>query len=128
MRVHVLPLAALLVSSAGCASSAPTRHYKLVTFPREAIEQPILSGPPETGGMRSGYVTLKPGEAMHRHTTGANEELLVFVSGKGEVVLGADRVAVLAGQALYLPPHTEHEVHASDADELRYVYTVAPAR
>lgn len=89
---------------------------------------PILSGPPETAGMRSGYVVLKAGEGMHRHSTETNEELLVFLVGSGEVVVGAERVAVSAGQAVYIPPRTEHEVHASAQGELRYVYTVAPAR
>jgi len=78
--------------------------------------------------MMSGYVVLKPGEGMHRHTTGANEELLVFLVGSGEVVVGAEHVAVREGQALYVPPRTEHEVHASAQGELRYVYTVAPTR
>jgi mannose-6-phosphate isomerase-like protein (cupin superfamily) len=126
--MRTVPLAATVALLAGCATSAPVLHHKLVPFPQEAMEKPILSGPPETGGMRSGYVTLKAGEDMHRHTTGTNEELLVFLSGKGEVIVGAEHVVVGAGEALYIPPRTEHEVHASVTDELRYVYTVAPAR
>ena len=126
--MRLLSLVAILAGCAGCAATPPSRHYKLVTFPRSAAEEPILSGPPETDGMVSGYVALAPGEGMHRHTTGANEELLVFLGGKGEVVLGGERVTVLAGEALYIPPYTEHEVHASAPDGLRYVYTVAPAR
>jgi mannose-6-phosphate isomerase-like protein (cupin superfamily) len=65
---------------------------------------------------------------MHRHSTQANEELLVFLVGSGEVVVGAEHVAVNASQALYIPPRTEHEVHASAQGELRYIYTVAPAK
>ncbi len=128
MRPLPLSVAAALVWCAGCAATPPARHYKLVAFPRAATEEPILSGPPETGGMVSGYVALAPGEGMHRHTTGANDELLVFIGGKGAVVLGDEHVTVLAGEALYVPPHTEHEVHASTPDGLRYVYTVAPAK
>lgn len=117
-----------MVLLSGCTTSAPMLHYKLVPFPQEPTEKRIVSGPPETGGMRSGYVTLKAGENMHRHTTGSNEELLVFLSGKGEVVVGTEHVTVGAGEALYIPPRTEHEVHSAGPDELRYVYTVAPAR
>jgi len=126
MRTHSLP--AVMFLALGCAGSSPAGHYKLVPFPQDASEREILSGPPETGGMRSGYVTLKAGDDMHRHTTGRNEELLVFLVGKGEVLLGAERVLVSAGQALYIPSRTEHEVHNPGPDELRYVYTVAPAR
>jgi quercetin dioxygenase-like cupin family protein len=126
--MRIVPLATTLVLLSGCATVAPALHYKLVPFPQDPTEARIVSGPPETGGMRSAYVTLKAGEDMHRHTTGSNEELLVFLAGKGEVVVGTEHVAVGAGEALYIPPRTEHEVHASPAEELRYVYTVAPAR
>jgi len=124
MRAH--PTLCLLLGLSGCA--AAPHHHKLVPFPAEAIERDILAGPPESAGMRSGYVALKPGAEMHRHTTGPNEELLVFLAGRGEVLLGEERIPVAAGAALYIPPGTPHEVHASPVDELRYVYTVAPAR
>jgi mannose-6-phosphate isomerase-like protein (cupin superfamily) len=78
--------------------------------------------------MMAGYVVLKAGADMPSHTTGSNEELLVFLAGKGEVSLGGERIAVGGGQALYIPPRTEHAVRATGTEELRYVYTVAPAK
>jgi mannose-6-phosphate isomerase-like protein (cupin superfamily) len=119
----VLPLC----FSVGCVATAPVHRYKHVVFPQEPVYQPLLSGPPETGGMHSGYVVLKAGEDMHLHSTEGNEEMLVFLRGAGTVVLAGEKVAVAAGEGLYIPPHTEHEVHNAGPDELRYVYTVAPA-
>jgi mannose-6-phosphate isomerase-like protein (cupin superfamily) len=126
--VRRLALLAVLVMAPGCVSARTARHYKLVVFPAASTEVTILSGPPETAGMLSGYVVLRPGEGMHRHSTEANDELLVFLVGSGEVVVGSDHVPVSAGRAMYIPPGTEHEVHASAQGELRYVYTAAPAR
>jgi mannose-6-phosphate isomerase-like protein (cupin superfamily) len=115
----------------GACASAPTvpanLHFRRVVLSPDPVEQELLSGPPQTGGMRSGRVVLKAGEAMHRHSTNANEELLVFLQGKARVLLGNETVAMEAGQVLYIPPKTEHEVHNDGPDELRYIYTVAPA-
>jgi quercetin dioxygenase-like cupin family protein len=121
-------LVPLLLLSSACAPAAFPRSAKLVVFPAEPSEVAIVSGPPETAGMHAGYVALKPGAEMHRHTTGEHEEMLVFLRGRGEVLVGAEHISVAAGAALYIPPRTEHEVHATAPDELDYVYTVAPVR
>jgi mannose-6-phosphate isomerase-like protein (cupin superfamily) len=119
----------ILVSAslAGCGGNQATlRPIKLSLSP-DPVEQMILPGPPETRALRSGRVVLKPTEAMHRHSTERNEELLVFLKGHGQVVLGTEAVAVNAGDVLYIPPHTEHEVHNDGPEKLRYIFTVAPA-
>jgi mannose-6-phosphate isomerase-like protein (cupin superfamily) len=121
-----VPWALFLV---GCASTAqrPPLHYRQITLTPESVEQPLLDGPPQTAGMRSGRVVLKTGEHMHRHSTNANEELLVILQGKGRVIIGGETLRVEGGQVLYIPPRTEHELHNDDGAELRYIYTVAPA-
>jgi mannose-6-phosphate isomerase-like protein (cupin superfamily) len=86
----------------------------------------LLTGPPPTAGMVAGRVVLKPGEAMHRHSTENNEELLVVLHGRGQVVLGREPVAVAAGEVLYVPPRTEREVRNDGQEERRYIFTVAP--
>lgn len=113
---------------AGCAASVPAhlQHQRIVLSP-EPVTQLLLTGPPQTAGMRSGRVVLKPGQEMHRHSTKNNEEILIFLQGKARVILGQQPVAVEAGQALYIPPQTEHEVHNDGSEELRYIFTVAPA-
>ena len=50
--------------------------------------QKLLSGAPETCGMRSGRVYLSPGQACGLHSTKDREELLVFLSGQGELIIG----------------------------------------
>ncbi len=90
--------------------------------------QRILEGTPQTHGMRSGRVYLKPGEACGQHSTKHHEELLVFLTGQGELQIGEDdRFAVGAGKTAYIPPETLHDVRNTGSEPLTYVYCVAPA-
>ena len=90
--------------------------------------QRILEGQPQTCGMRSGRVYLKAGESCGLHSTKHHEELLVFLSGQGELQIGeTDRIAVGAGRAAYIPPETLHDVHNTGSGPLTYIYCVAPA-
>jgi mannose-6-phosphate isomerase-like protein (cupin superfamily) len=115
---------------ASTASAEPSIQLKAERIPLspESRTQELLTGPPQTGGMRSGRVVLKAGEAMKRHSTHGNEELLVFLSGRAKVVLGSEPVEMAGGEVLYIPPHVEHEVRNDSAGEVRYIYIVAPVR
>jgi putative monooxygenase len=124
MRALLVPLAFFGVA---CGSSAPAGlHHVKVALSPASVEQMLLTGPPQTAGMVAGRVVLKPGEAMHRHSTENNEELLVVLHGRGQVLIGGEPVAVAAGEVLYVPPHTEHEVRNDGQEELRYIFTAAP--
>ncbi len=128
-----MKLSLLLVLGVAAAACAPARgvpqglRHQRIVITAEPVTQMLLTGPPQTAGMRSGRVVLKPGQAMHRHSTKGNEEILLFLQGRARVVLGQQPLALEAGQALYVPPATEHEVVNDGTEELRYVFTVAPA-
>ncbi|MFY9910457.1 MAG: hypothetical protein WCF22_14935 [Candidatus Sulfotelmatobacter sp.] len=47
---------------------------------------PVLTGPPETVTMKSGFVVLPPGKSVGKHSTEQNEELLVVFEGQGEMI------------------------------------------
>jgi len=90
--------------------------------------QRILEGTPQTRGMRSGRVHLPPGQACGQHSTKNHEELLVFLTGQGELLVGEkDRLAVGAGKVAYIPPETLHDVRNTGSQPLAYIYCVAPA-
>lgn len=135
MRAPLQPLLLSLLivastASEGCAAraaQAPAARWQKVALAAVA-DQPLLSGPPQTRGMRSGHVTLKAGEAMHRHSTNDNEELLVFLHGRARLQIGDEWVEAASGEVLYIPPQTPHEVHNEASEPLEYLYTVAPAR
>ena len=89
--------------------------------------QRLLAGRPQTRGMRSGRVYLKPGEECGQHDTEHREELLVFLTGRGELLIGEDNAfEVGVGKVSYIPPHTMHNVKNTGTDPLTYVYCVAP--
>jgi quercetin dioxygenase-like cupin family protein len=88
----------------------------------------LLKGAPQTTGMRSGFVRLKPGATVGWHTTGKHEESLVVLHGQGEALIdGQARQSFVAPAFAYIPPATRHNVLNTGKDALEYVYVVASA-
>jgi len=114
--------------ASACAPAAVPPRWQRIALDPGSAEQPLLEGPPQTAGMRSGRVVLNPGEDMHRHSTGAHEELLLFLKGRATVWIAGTPVEMAAGEVLYIPPNTVHEVHNGSTEEARYIYTVAPTK
>ena len=92
--------------------------------------QQLLEGYPQTCGMRSGRVYLTQGQSCGEHSTGAHEEILVFLSGHGISLIGREKKAleVGSGKVIYIPPDTLHNIENPNSDPLVYIYCVAPAK
>jgi mannose-6-phosphate isomerase-like protein (cupin superfamily) len=121
----------LLLSLALLPLSSRMRPPQPQTLPLECAEGdcPLLQGIPQTAGMRSGFVRLKPRASVGWHTTGRNEEALVVLRGRGEVLLeGQPGRALEAPMLVYVPPATRHDVANTGDVPLEYVYVVAPAK
>jgi len=92
--------------------------------------QRILGGlekEPKTCGMRAGRSYIKPGGECGLHNTGNAEEVLVFLSGSGQLITeNRPPLAVGAGKVAYIPPNTDHNVKNTGIEPLIYVYCVAP--
>ena len=89
---------------------------------------PLLRGAPQTAGMRSGFVRLKPGETVGWHTTENHEESLVVLRGRGEARIQGQPARPFRAPALvYIPPATRHNIANTGNELLEYVYVVAPA-
>lgn len=89
--------------------------------------QKLLDGKPQTHGMRSGRVYLQPGQACGEHSTKDREEVLVFLAGRGELLIaGKERFNVGEGKVSYIPPQTPHDVRNTGEEPLVYVYCVTP--
>lgn len=100
----------------------------LVTDLNELAEyQRLLGGRPQTCGMRSGRVFLQPGQACGQHSTEQKEEILVFLSGQGELMIDEkESFQVGQGKVSYIPPHTRHDVKNTGSEPLIYIYCVVP--
>jgi mannose-6-phosphate isomerase-like protein (cupin superfamily) len=92
--------------------------------------QPLLQGPPQTCGMRSGRVSLDHGQYCSEHSTGKHEEVLVFLAGQGQALIGPDKTPHPVGQGkiLYIPPDTLHNIGNTGTELLVYIYCVAPIK
>ncbi|MGD0125055.1 MAG: cupin domain-containing protein [Terriglobia bacterium] len=126
---------ALLASTLLCLVLLPlssqTRPPQPQTIPLRCAEGdcPLLQGVPQTAGMRSGFVRLKPRGSVGWHTTGKNEEALVILRGSGEALIEGQPGRVFAAPMLvYIPPSTRHNVTNTGDGLLEYVYVVAPAK
>ena len=91
--------------------------------------QRLLSGEPQTCGMHSGRVFLAENQDCGLHSTKNHEELLVFLSGSGELLIGEnERLEVGIGKISYIPPNTQHNVQNTGSEPLVYIYCVAPVK
>jgi mannose-6-phosphate isomerase-like protein (cupin superfamily) len=107
---------------------ASSQKVFVVELDKNPEYQRLLAGEPETCGMRSGRVYLEPGKDCGQHSTKGNEELLVFLSGSGELIIGEnEKYEVGFGKVSYIPPHTDHNVKNSGSEPLVYIFCVAPA-
>ncbi len=112
------------------ASVISTEKVLVMDLSDKAEYQPLLTGEPQTHGMRSGRVYLQPGESCGEHSTGAHEEQLVFLSGKGTALIGKEQTAYEIGQGkiIYIPPYTIHDMKNTGTEPLVYIYCVAPVK
>jgi len=89
--------------------------------------QELLQGKPQTCGMRCGRVYVQPGKTCGQHSTNQHEEVLVFLSGQGLLLIDEkDSFQVGQGKVAYIPPHTVHDLKNTSEKPLVYIYCVAP--
>jgi len=90
--------------------------------------QRLLEFPGQTHSLKASKVCLAAGQFVGRHSTGKNEEILIFLSGKGRCLIGDDKKAfeVSAGQIAYIRPDTIHDIENSSAEPLVYVFATTP--
>jgi mannose-6-phosphate isomerase-like protein (cupin superfamily) len=110
------------------AAQAPLRQALVLGLDCPGGDCALLQGLPQTAGMRSGFVRLKPGQSVGWHSTAQNEESLIILHGVGHALIeGQTSRCFAAPQFLYIPPATRHNVENTGREVLEYVYVVAPA-
>jgi len=104
-----------------------TENAIVVELNEKAEYQRLLEGPPQTRGMKVGRVHLEAGKACGEHSTKEKEEILVFLSGEGELLVGDEKeaLAVGAGRVAYIRPQTTHDVRNTGSEPLVYVFCVS---
>jgi len=106
---------------------ASSETVLVIDLNKNPAYQRLLDGQPQTCGMRSGKVYLQPGASCGQHSTEGREEMLVFLSGQGLLLIGEKkRLPVGAGKVCYIPPNTVHDIKNTGAEPVIYIYCVAP--
>ncbi len=99
------------------------------TYPAGRRTQNLVGGasPITARGFCMGYVTLETGGGQvpwHNHE---QEEVYFIVRGTGEACVGGECQPVRAGQALYVPPMTFHQLTNIGTEPMVMLYAYAPA-
>jgi len=120
----------LHVFSQGIGREVKKMEPFIVQFKYAKKEMPLLDGPPQTIGFRSGLVILEKGKVMEEHSTKHNEEVLVILEGRGEAIFnkGHSPILIQEGCILYIPPESIHSIKNTGRKALKYIYLVAPVR
>ncbi|MGH9745628.1 MAG: cupin domain-containing protein [Candidatus Acidiferrales bacterium] len=121
-------LAVLLIAliDAGAQEKAATPGAMTFALACGGGDCPLLTGAPQTSGMRGGAVKLKTGESVGWHSTGEHEEALVILHGAGAVNIdGQADVVVHERMLAYVPPRTKHNVTNTGTETLEYAWIVA---
>ena len=99
----------------------------LVTLAGKERFQRLLAGTPATAGMKSGCVSLQPGESVGEHKTESKEEAIIILEGTAAIYCeGAIVFTGKANDLVYMPPETNHDIQNTGQAVLKYVYVVAP--
>jgi hypothetical protein len=103
--VYVGALLLFLLALHGLSSETPAPQPLTLPLGCTAKDCPLLEGRPQTAGLRSGFVRLKPGESVGWHTTGINEEELIILKGRGKRLSKDSRQGRLCrrGWSTFLP-------------------------
>ncbi len=113
-------------------NSSKKNHSELSPFIKKLSNNGIkyfeLLNEGNASKMRSGFVTLKPGESIGEHSTGNYEEMLIILSGEGEIEAeGIGLKKIKAGDIAYNPPETKHNVINNGSKSMEYIFVVSIA-
>jgi quercetin dioxygenase-like cupin family protein len=86
----------------------PTALASLVDYQPEAVVSRALLKSP--GGSLTVFVFAE-GEGLSEHTT-PHEAVVLILDGEAQISIGGMRAEVRTGEALRLPAHVPHAVHA----------------
>jgi mannose-6-phosphate isomerase-like protein (cupin superfamily) len=98
-------------------------------YPARRLTQNVVGGasPIQAANFSLGHVTLDPDGGQVPWHNQEQEEIYFVLEGTGEMCLGEERVALTAGQAVYIPSLVFHQLTNTGATPLRMIYCYGPA-
>jgi mannose-6-phosphate isomerase-like protein (cupin superfamily) len=84
-----------------------------------------LVAPPISKVLKSGRVSLAPGEEVGEHVTDRREEILIILEGTATVVQKGEERLLSAGETCFIPENTRHNVKNRSGSPITYIYAVS---
>lgn len=84
---------------------------------------------PSAGGCKNmvfGIVEFPADSKPTGHRHGKEEEIIYVISGRGEVIIGAERRKLETGVAVYIPPLIDHQVIVEGGEPLVLACVFSP--
>jgi mannose-6-phosphate isomerase-like protein (cupin superfamily) len=99
------------------------------TYPAGRRTQNLVGGasPIQASGFCMGHVTLAPDGGQVPWHAHPQEEVYFIVRGTAEACVGEERLVVVTGQALYVPPGTFHQLTNLGDEPMVMLYAYSPA-
>ena len=100
---------------------------KVIEIETKKEYQRLLIPGKDTVNLKSGCVTLDPGESVGEHSTENKEEAILILEGKAEVLCSGRKVVEAQEKSIiYIPPETRHNIKNVGQYPLKYVFIVVP--
>jgi mannose-6-phosphate isomerase-like protein (cupin superfamily) len=99
------------------------------TYPARRRTQNLAGGasPIQASSFAMGFVTLEPRGGQVPWHNQQQEEVYYVLKGTGEMCLGDEKQTLSAGQAVYIPSGTFHQLTNIGDDVLKMIYVYGPA-
>ena len=99
------------------------------TYPARRRTQNLVGGasPIQATNFSMGHVTLEPDGGQVPWHNQEQEEIYFLLEGTAEMCLGAERLTLTAGQAVYIPPRVFHQLTNTGSTAARMLYCYGPA-
>jgi len=99
------------------------------TYPARRRTQNLVGGPSpiQTKSFCMGYVTLDPNGGQVPWHDQESEEVYFVISGRGEMCIDDERRELCDGQAVFIPPHSFHQITNIGDTPLVMLYCYGPA-
>ena len=99
------------------------------TYPARRRTQNLAGGasPIQASNFAMGFVTLEPRGGQVPWHNQQQEEVYYVVKGVGEMCLGESKQTLSAGQAVYIPSGTFHQLTNIGDEVLEMIYVYGPA-
>ena len=98
-------------------------------YPARRLTKNVVGGasPIQAENFCLGYVTLEPNGGQVPWHNQEQEEIYFVLEGTGEMCLGTERMAIRAGQAVYIPSNVFHQLTNTGSVPMSMIYCYGPA-